>query len=116
MMQYRTERERSAAEASQPAGELANGSEAHIRRTGGWATCPGRPCTPRLPPECASHGLATAGCIVTAKAGAAGAGCCSTLWIDEFLQARTSGAPIPERQVAACRPFTHAVYTCSMDE
>ena len=35
MMQYRTERERSAAEASQPAGELANGSEAHIRRTGG---------------------------------------------------------------------------------
>lgn len=35
MMQYRTERERSAAEASQPEGELANGSEAHIRRTGG---------------------------------------------------------------------------------
>jgi putative addiction module component (TIGR02574 family) len=35
MMQYRTERERSAAEASQPAGELANGSQAHIRRTGG---------------------------------------------------------------------------------
>jgi hypothetical protein len=35
MMQYRTERERSAAEASQPAGELANGSEAHIRRAGG---------------------------------------------------------------------------------
>jgi hypothetical protein len=35
MMQYRTERKRSAAEASQPAGELANGSEAHIRRTGG---------------------------------------------------------------------------------
>jgi hypothetical protein len=35
MMQYRTERERSAAEASDPAGELANGSEAHIRRAGG---------------------------------------------------------------------------------
>ena len=35
MMQYRTERKRSAAEASTPAGELANGSEAHIRRTGG---------------------------------------------------------------------------------
>ena len=35
MMQYRTERKRSAAEASPPAGELANGSEAHIRRAGG---------------------------------------------------------------------------------
>src|SRR5207245_8623703 len=35
MMQYRTERKRSAAEASIPAGELANGSEAHIRRAGG---------------------------------------------------------------------------------
>ena len=35
MMQYRTERKRSAAEASRPAGELANGSEAHIRRAGG---------------------------------------------------------------------------------
>src|SRR5881628_2938891 len=35
MMQYRTERERSAAEASQPKGELANGSKAHIRRAGG---------------------------------------------------------------------------------
>jgi hypothetical protein len=34
-MQYRTERTRSAAEASTPAGELANGSEAHIRRAGG---------------------------------------------------------------------------------
>jgi hypothetical protein len=35
MMQCRTERKRSAAEASDPAGELANGSEAHIRRAGG---------------------------------------------------------------------------------
>ena len=35
MMQYRTERERRAVEASESAGELANGSEAHIRRTGG---------------------------------------------------------------------------------
>ncbi len=34
-MQYRTERKRSAAEASASAGELANGSEAHIRRAGG---------------------------------------------------------------------------------
>ena len=34
-MQYRTERKRSAAEASESAGELANGSEAHIRRAGG---------------------------------------------------------------------------------
>jgi hypothetical protein len=35
MMQYRTERKRSAAEASESAGELANGSKAHIRRAGG---------------------------------------------------------------------------------
>jgi len=34
-MQYRTERKRSAAEASDTAGELANGSEAHIRRADG---------------------------------------------------------------------------------
>jgi hypothetical protein len=39
-----------------------------------------------------------------------------TLWIDEFLQARASGEPMSERQVEARRPFTHAVYTCSMDE
>jgi hypothetical protein len=34
-MQHRTERKQSAAEASQPVGELANSSEAHFRRTGG---------------------------------------------------------------------------------
>jgi hypothetical protein len=34
-MQYRTERKRSAAEASEPVGELANGSKAHIRRADG---------------------------------------------------------------------------------
>ena len=34
-MQCRTERKRSAIEASESAGELANGSEAHIRRAGG---------------------------------------------------------------------------------
>ena len=35
MMQYRTERKRSAVRGVQTWGELANGSEAHIRRTGG---------------------------------------------------------------------------------
>ena len=35
MMQYRTERKRSAVRDVQTWGELANGSEAHIRRTGG---------------------------------------------------------------------------------
>lgn len=34
-MQYRTERKRSAVRGVQTWGELANGSEAHIRRTGG---------------------------------------------------------------------------------
>jgi hypothetical protein len=34
-VQHRTERKRSAAEASQPAGELACSSNAHIRRAGG---------------------------------------------------------------------------------
>jgi len=34
-VQHRTERKRSAAEASQPAGELAFSSKAHIRRAGG---------------------------------------------------------------------------------
>lgn len=34
-MQCRTERKRSAIEASEAAGELANGSEAHIRRADG---------------------------------------------------------------------------------
>ena len=35
MMQYRTERKRSAVRGVRTWGELANGSEAHIRRTGG---------------------------------------------------------------------------------
>jgi hypothetical protein len=34
-VQHRTERKQSAVEASQPAGELAGGSKAHIRRAGG---------------------------------------------------------------------------------
>jgi hypothetical protein len=34
-MQYRTERKRSAVRGVRTWGELANGSEAHIRRTGG---------------------------------------------------------------------------------
>lgn len=39
-----------------------------------------------------------------------------TLWIDEFLQGRASGGPRCDQPVAARRQFTHAVYTCSMDE